>query len=290
MIKAIVVDMDGTLLDDKNSISEKTVSVIKKFQENGGFFAVNTGRSYLSTVPILEKAGIKCDCLCLSGAAIYSEDGRCILNDTMKESEIQAVRELEKKYGLFVNYITTDGVYTEASYEMAKAHYIREIHTLAKMKNREVDVDEELKRYQWLLNMVHFESDIESVLENGTLVYKMTVMSMDDEILKTAKETFKEYPSLTAAYTFPTNFEVNASRVDKGLATIEYICYKGLFPEEVMVIGDSENDIPMFKMSFAKKIAMGNATDEIKKMSTDITTSNLEDGVAYAIQKWGLKE
>lgn len=290
MIKAVVVDMDGTLLDDKHQISENTVSVIKHFRDNGGVFVVNTGRSYLSASKILKGAGISCDCICMSGAAIYNEDGNCVWKDTMKESEIAIVRELERKYGLFVNYITSRGVCTECSYDIAKAHYLYEVRTLARLKNKIIDEAEEIKKYDWILNMLQFETDIDQLLKDGTDIYKMTVMSMDAEILKITKEAFNNYPSLVAVNTFPTNFEVNASRVDKGFATMQYISDKGFIPEEVMVIGDSENDSAMFKEPFGKKVAMENASEEIKKMCTDITASNIEEGVAFAILKWALKD
>lgn len=290
MIKTVIVDMDGTLLNDKNQITEYTVSVIKEFQENGGTFAINTGRSYTSTIKILKEAGIKCDCICLSGAAIYDDEGNCILNDTMKDSEIRIVRELERKHGLYVNYLTTHGVLSENTYENAQKHYLNEARILSRNANNEFNEEEALKKYQWILDMVQYETDIEQKINSGVQVYKMTVMSMDEEVLQAAKKEIKEYPSLIAASTFPTNFEVNASRVDKGFATIEYICYKGFMPEEAMVIGDSENDIPMFKLSFGKKIAMENADECVKQICTDVTSSNIEDGVAHAIKKWGLKD
>ena len=57
--------------------------------------------------------------------------------------------------------------------------------------------------------------------------------------------------------------------------------------EEIMVIGDSENDLAMLNKPFGKTVAMGNAEDDIKAICSEVTLTNEEDGVAWAIEKWG---
>jgi hydroxymethylpyrimidine pyrophosphatase-like HAD family hydrolase len=53
---------------------------------------------------------------------------------------------------------------------------------------------------------------------------------------------------------------------------------------EILVLGDMENDIEMFrKAGFA--VAMGNATDAVKREAQAITLSNEEDGFAVAIER-----
>ena len=289
MIKAVIVDMDGTLLDDRNQISDYTVSVIKEFQNKGGIFVINTGRSYVSSAKILKKAGISCDYICLSGAAIYDANGNCVLNDVMNLNEVQTIREVEKKHTLYVDYITTEGIFSQCSKEFARKHYLQEAKLLAQKVNKKFYENEAIQKYQWILDMVHYDSDMDQLIDNGVLIYKAALMAMDEQTLQNAKDEVNYNPALTVACTSPVYCEINAARVDKGMATIEYICMNGLYPEEVMVIGDSENDIPMFKMSFEKKIAMANATDSLKQLCTDITDSNNEDGVAHAIEKWALK-
>lgn len=64
----------------------------------------------------------------------------------------------------------------------------------------------------------------------------------------------------------------------------EYIESLGYSMDEVMVFGDSENDQSMMKMDFVT-VAMGNADEDIKRVSKYITKPNTEDGVAYAIEQ-----
>ena len=55
--------------------------------------------------------------------------------------------------------------------------------------------------------------------------------------------------------------------------------------EDVMAIGDSENDIEMLK-SVGVGVAMGNAMENVKAVANDITQTNDEEGVAFAIKKY----
>ena len=81
MIKAVLVDMDGTLLNDQGQITEKTANAIKEFQKKGGIFAINSGRGYQTASKLVKSAGIECDYICLSGAGIFDKDGNCLRFD-----------------------------------------------------------------------------------------------------------------------------------------------------------------------------------------------------------------
>ena len=61
----------------------------------------------------------------------------------------------------------------------------------------------------------------------------------------------------------------------------------GIKPEEVMAIGDQENDTAMIEYA-GVGVAMDNAIPAVKEAANFITKSNLEDGVAYAIEKYVL--
>lgn len=289
MIKAVLVDMDGTLLNEYGKITEHTAEVVRKFQKKGGIFAINTGRGYQTASKLLKEAKIDCDYICLSGAGIYDAEGNCLHSDHMSVEEVALVRKIEKKYDLYTNYLTDIGAFCEGSKERAEAHYLMEAEILANEAGETInDKETALKRYQGILNYIQYDSNIEEIVSKQT-VFKMAIMAKDMETLMLAKEEFKSYPEFAVASTFKTNIEVNSSRVDKGLASIKYIESKGLSMDEVMVVGDSENDYAMLVQPFGMRVAMGNADEEIKKICTHETLSNREDGVAYAIEKWTLK-
>ena len=289
MIKAVLVDMDGTLLNEKGIITQKTADVIKAFQAKGGIFAINSGRGYQTASKLMKDAGIECDYICLSGASIFDKDGKCLVCDYMTKDEVKIVRNIEKKYDLYVNYLTEEGAFCGKSKENAAKYYMMEARILAADAGKEFIEEEAMKRYQWILNYVKYDSDIDEMIEKGMPIFKMAIMAKDLETLMTAKTEFASYSELCVASTFRTNIEVNADRVNKGLTGIRYAKMKGILPEEVMVIGDSENDLAMLVQPFGITVAMGNASADVKDACMYETLSNDKDGVAYAIEKWALK-
>lgn len=85
----------------------------------------------------------------------------------------------------------------------------------------------------------------------------------------------------------PTNIEVNPSGINKAKG-LKLVCERiGIDMKNVMAVGDSLNDLAMIKEA-GLGIAMGNAQDTVKKAAAWVTSSNNEDGVAKAIQKWVL--
>ncbi|MEX6147671.1 HAD hydrolase family protein [Providencia hangzhouensis] len=85
--------------------------------------------------------------------------------------------------------------------------------------------------------------------------------------------------------TSPYFLEVSNKTSSKG-AALECICEKlGITPDKVMSIGDQNNDIQMLQYA-SVSVAMGNALEPIRQMVKFVTTTNDEDGVAVAINKF----
>jgi hypothetical protein len=84
------------------------------------------------------------------------------------------------------------------------------------------------------------------------------------------------------------NIEIVNKGVSKGRALKILGGYLGIEREEMIAIGDSENDIEMIKFA-GLGVAVENAIDEVKKVADFITKSNMEDGVKYVIDKFILQ-
>lgn len=96
-------------------------------------------------------------------------------------------------------------------------------------------------------------------------------------------EWLKDY---NVARSDPMILEINKHEASKGRGVHQLAQKLGIKDDEVMIFGDQGNDISMFKNPDFKKVAMGNAIDEIKEKADFVTKSNDEAGIAYAIDKF----
>ena len=76
-------------------------------------------------------------------------------------------------------------------------------------------------------------------------------------------------------------------KAHKGAAVLELGKHLGLTKEQIMVLGDENNDLTMFELA-GFGVAMGNANDQIKDLASAVTTDNNHDGVGVALEKYVL--
>jgi hypothetical protein len=79
-------------------------------------------------------------------------------------------------------------------------------------------------------------------------------------------------------------FHINSSGIDKGAGFKEIMKRLSISPEDVIAIGDSATDIPLFKVAKIS-IALGNAFDDVKSQATMTVSAKAGDGVIEALDK-----
>ncbi|MCU7087315.1 sugar-phosphatase, partial [Salmonella enterica] len=107
---------------------------------------------------------------------------------------------------------------------------------------------------------------------------------LDRAIARIPAEVKEKYTVLKSA---PYFLEILDKRVNKGTGVKSLAEALGIKPEEVMAIGDQENDIAMIEYA-GMGVAMDNGIPSVKEVANFVTKSNLEDGVAWAIEKFVL--
>ena len=130
------------------------------------------------------------------------------------------------------------------------------------------------------------QTRIESAEEFPAELNKISCLATPEtirRIQKTLKERFGNRYEFTR--TCPRLIEAAPAGITKGQTLRRYMEAEGILPDEILVLGDGENDIDMFRQA-KYSIAMGNAEDFVKEAAFDVTDTNCRDGALCALKKY----
>ena len=265
MIKAIFIDIDETLTNSQREVTEKTKSEIKKCVENGVKIILTSGRSRREAMDFQEQIGTSPYIVSSNGASAYdAENGVEIYNERIDpQMVLQLIKHSrENGYRIKLNY--------KDLLVMNEAAYPDE-------KDKEVSYEE--------LERVAIEEQVVQCVITSTDFEKMKIFRdyIKNECVGIAvaneSKRFKN-PDLKPSRNYYC--DVASSKVSKGNA-VKAVCeYFEIKHEEIVTIGDGENDLSMFELT-PNSVAMGNSLPEIKEKANYVTSSNDEDGVAKVL-------
>ncbi|MGG4165976.1 Cof-type HAD-IIB family hydrolase [Rossellomorea vietnamensis] len=282
MITFIATDMDGTLLNENQEISEANKQAILDAQQQGIEVVVATGRSYEEARYVIEEAGISCDIVCANGAEVRNKQGEIIYQAGIESARAKEIAAVLNATGIYFEIYTDQGTYTE-DYDMG-VELIVNIFTTANPGVSEEQV-RQAARERFEKGHIKLVEDYGVLFEDDSqLVYKFLVFSFDDRQLQEANRKLSELSGIAISSSGKENIEVNSLEAQKGVALEKLLKDKGLSPRHAMAMGDNLNDLSMMKV-VGRPVAMGNALEQIKDFCPFITASNKEDGVAKAIQE-----
>ena len=265
MIKAVFIDIDETLTNSQREVTEKTKLEIKKCVENGVKIILTSGRSRREAMDFQEQIGTSPYIVSSNGASAYdAENGVEIYNERIDpQMVLQLIKHSrENGYRIKLNY--------KDLLVMNEAAYPDE-------KDKEVSYEE--------LERVAVEEQVVQCVITSTDFEKMKIFRdyIKNECVGIAvaneSKRFKN-PDLKPSRNYYC--DVASSKVSKGNA-VKAVCeYFQIKPEEIVTIGDGENDLSMFELT-PNSVAMGNSLPEIKEKANYVTASNDEDGVAKVL-------
>ena len=127
-------------------------------------------------------------------------------------------------------------------------------------------------------------STIDELLAHEPDILKMEVHDGDREKIHQLQEALMQVEDIAIAISKPINIEVTHADAQKGIMLMKVIEKQGLCSDEVMVIGDSANDLSMltrFKYSFA----VANGAQAAIEAANYLTADNTDLGVVKAIRQ-----
>ncbi|MEG2193610.1 MAG: Cof-type HAD-IIB family hydrolase [Terrisporobacter sp.] len=271
-IKLICIDMDGTLLKDQQVVSDENKLAIKLAMEKGIKVAITTGRIYDCAKMYSKEIGLNTPIIASNGAFIGDGD-KVIYNNPLKIKDIEKFLEATKKNGLEAYLTANFGIISEE--ELPENHVYKILNKTLEENNKvklivSKNINKEIKKY-------------DGEILKGVCADK----NNKDKLIKAREELEKLNTDMEIVSSWNDNFEVMKKGSTKGEAVRHLARYFGFTKDQVMCIGDSENDLSMINYA-GTGIAMGNATDDVKNAADYVTATNVDDGVAKAIRKFAL--
>ena len=267
MIKAVFADIDYTLTDSNRNISEITVNSIKRCANKGIEIILTSGRSRMEMMNRQKEIGASHYIISSNGADVY---------DIKKQKEI------------FSENLEKDDIKRLLQYSIEKDYQIRFIYEDKFITNKIVFPDEKHK--------VVSLDEIKQIIENKKIV-QCVICDRDLERQKNLKnyvennftklEIVNESKRLTDSNAKPTKIyycDITLKDISKGKSILKICEYLKIKPEEIITIGDSENDLSMFEVT-PNSVAMGNAVEEVKNKANYVTLSNDDNGVAEVLNR-----
>jgi Cof subfamily protein (haloacid dehalogenase superfamily) len=280
-IKAIALDLDGTALTPKNILSDRTINVLKVCLARGIAIIISTGRPAGAAEKFRTAIGSEGPMVYYNGAEVMDMPSQKVLSVTPLPLAV-------------VNYCTEIARSMDVHYQAYFSGYRAEVGAEAGAETgteaAEVLLIEktrpESEMYRNHTGFVPLTGDLaKATAQPGIRCIKsmfVTEAEAQDRIRPLLAERFGN--TIYVARTNPVFLEIMAAGVSKGEGLKTAMKARGLKAEEVIALGDEENDLPMFTAA-AFAAAPANAKEKVKDMADLVIGPNSEDGVAEFIEK-----
>lgn len=266
-IKLIAIDMDGTLLNPQHEVTNGVKQAIKTAREKGIAIVLATGRPFIGVQRYLMELDLQEGQYCITnnGALVQkAATGDCVAEVTLTHDDYLYFEKLARELGVHFQALTKSQLFTANK-----------------------DISPYTVHESYLTGIpLHYRS-VEEMDPAMTFPKVMMIdppEALDQAIARLPQEALDRYTIMKSS---PYYLEILNKQVNKGAGVKALADKLGLSREEVMAIGDQENDLAMLEFA-GTGVAMGNAIESVKAIAQFVTKTNMEDGVAHAIEKFAL--
>lgn len=262
-IKLFATDLDGTLLNSKGEVTEKNKQAFKEMAEAGVIPTISTGRMYDASRRYAQQLEMDVPIITYNGALIKSVLGKVYFEGFINPDVVKSFYEFCRKHNYYYQTYQNDKLYFEVYTDKSKAY------------EKSIGVD-------------GFTVG-EKVNELLTGIPKILIITdnneQSDAVAKHINEVFAG--KAHAAKSQPTYVEIMAPGINKASGLKQLAKTLGIDMQNVMAIGDANNDVPMLKEAGFSAV-MGSAKDDVKACGDVVVSDSDHDGVAEAIYKYVL--
>lgn len=278
-VRIVALDLDGTLLDSQKRLSAVNRVALERAAAKGVLIVPTTGRFFGMMPECVRDLPFVRYAITINGAQVFDRaTGAVPVREEIPVDVALAVMRLLDGHDVIYDcYRGNWGWMTQAFKDRASdyatnEHYARMIA--------------EFRR-----GVPDLKSHLEATRSEGDVQKIMLFSRLDDpaasELRAVERELAERFPSLKASSSTWNNIEINSCNAHKGMALRRFAESLGLSSANCMAFGDGGNDITMIEEA-GIGVAMANACEEVLAAADHVTASNDEDGVAVALERYGI--
>jgi Cof subfamily protein (haloacid dehalogenase superfamily) len=262
-IRLLATDLDGTILDSGGNIPERNRAAITEAIKKGIIVTISTGLMYSSAITFASKLGLRAaPLICYNGAMIRDMDGRTSLHIKLDMKVAREMLAIFRERKMYVQSYIDDALYIKNLDDDAAQMYTRLFGVTGHPIGDAIYAPEISPTK--LLTVTSSADAAHALIDEFSEKFKRQAY------VTTSNEDFVEMMSPEAG---------KANCLEKLTETL------GMSMENVMALGDGENDTDMIQRA-GIGIAMANAGENTKAAADDIAPSNDDCGVAWAVEKY----
>ena len=263
----VASDVDGTLIDDTERISDRTRAAVHAVVDSGTPFVLATGRPPRWIAPVVDQLRYAPLAVCANGAVLYDS-----ATDQVLSAAVLTTDELGWLAEVAETVLPGSGLAAErvgaSAHDAATPQFVSSPgyeHACLNPDNTELA-----------------EHDV-----IAAPAIKLLIRLPGASSAAMAEALLPKLHGLVDL-TFSTDnglIEISAAGVTKASGLQEAARHLGVSFDHLVAFGDMPNDIPM--LSIARHgVAMENAHPEAKSVADEVTATNVEDGVARILERW----
>ncbi len=263
MIKMVVCDMDGTLLNRDLEISQENLNAIEALREKGIKFCIATGRPEQLIKEYIEPLRMSDPLIMYNGSVIghpFQEEKLFELK--LEENDITSIIEYCESNDIIYMPYTKNKIISKPNY---RVDFFEKRNESLEEKNK--CVFEDIRDLNKIVN------------ENS--VNKILLIENDEDKFKKVMDFVVQFSQFEIASSQKGFIDINPKGASKGNALKILAKHFSYELDEIVAFGDQDNDVSMLEVA-GTSVAMANASKNAKNAADYVTTSNNESGVA----KW----
>ena len=265
MYKAVISDLDGTLLSRGHHVTKFTKDVIKEIINKGINFYIASGRSYDQIGYITEQLDVKIPIIAANGARIFDAEGKMIYEKGLSKETAEAILDLDYENIAKDSHLNifsgNDWIITKGTAQKVYDRIPRDVKVIFK----EVPKDE---------------------LKNLDIL-KIFYIGEHEQLTNLEKAILKIRNDVNVIFVADYCMEIMAKGANKGAAAKFLLEKEGIELKDAVAFGDGENDFEMLTM-VGKGYAMGNSIDRLRRLlpkDFEFVGMNTEDGEAVKLKE-----